>query len=813
MAIFPGSAIPSAADDYTIDYSCRFYHGWLSKTFSGAGDLDKWTVSVWMKNNGGIASGSNGLNGFLYSQADNNDKTVIWSHGSATRFQNMYAGDTVDGYLAPSGKIRDPSSWYHFVFVWDSGNATEGERIRMWKNGVRVTAFGTSTYPPIDKDSYINKAAAHQIGYYLSEGGGQYYAECYFADYYFLDGQAEDADAFGELDSGTNQWIPKDAADDLTFGTNGFYLKFQDSAALGDDSSGNNNDFAVNSIDANDQMLDTPTNNFATMNPLDRGVSSKASLSEGNLKDTSTGTAWTVAGVRGSFGVSSGKWYWEVLKTTTNDYSMYGVANSDCSYSESFGTPSNSWTAISETGNKFGDGTGGSGTSYMATWTNGDIIGIALNCDDGELTFYKNNATQGVAFTSLAGKEVFPYLSLYDNADSATVNFGSDSSFAGAKTAQGNQDGNEKGDFYYEPPSGYLALCTDNLSDPEIKLPSTAFKAKLYTGDGATTQAITGLGHQPDYLWVKNRDTNDNFILTNSVRGATKYTTIGVAGGNDGEVTDATYINSYNSDGFTVGNSLPTNTNTENYVAYSWKGGGAAVANTDGTVTGGSSVSANTTSGFSLVEFDGDGSIETVGHGLSQAPEFIYMKGMTDAGSGTDFPTGGTGMGFTTAWAYYNYLNGSWAESASAAWWNDTAPTSSVFTIGASGTPAGKNPYVAFCFHSVEGFSKIGYYVSTNNVDGPFIYTGFKPAFIYYTDVGSATNRWRIYDAARNTYNILDKTFVVEDGGGDTTSAEVDFLSNGWKVRTNSGDSNPTGSQNMMYIAFAESPFKYSNAR
>ena len=833
-----GLAKSLAADAYTIDYSCRFYLGWLSKTFAGAGNLDKWTVSCWLKNNGGVTSGSNGLNGILYQQLNNGQKTAIWNHGGGgPDFWNMTsAGDTAGGYRGPSQKIRDPASWYHFVFVWDSGNATAGDRMRIWKNGVRITAFGSSADPPINQDSYINKAAAHQIGYYLAESGGQYYADCYFADYYFLDGQAEDADAFGELKSTTNQWIPKDAVNDLTFGTNGFYLKFQDSSALGDDSSGNNNDFAVNVITATDQMGDTPTNNWCTLNPLDvevRSSSIEPTFSEGNLKISNDDSSYAGTGYGTIYVEGSGKFYAEFLPLTNlNTTGSMGYPSFGLMQDTAISQRSHGDTGYYAYGPKgLTKAPGGTATSYGNTYTNGDIIGIAYDADNGKVYFSKNGTWQnsgdptsgatgtGAAFSGVTGNFTC-YIESYNagTAQTTAANFGQDSSFAGEKTAQGNQDSNDKGDFYYTPPTDYLALCTDNLSDPEIALPGEHFNTVLYAGNGAARDITTVF--QPDLVWLKNRDDTYNHILQDVVRGFATDTKLS---SNDAWASDNAnlssnygYISAADSDSFSLATTSSwgqVNESGNDFVSWYWKAGGSAVANTTGTID--ALVSANTTAGFSIVKFDeaGTGAAATIGHGLSQRPELVIGKPYTH---GDNWRVGSDYLASSPDWGEIILLNlGNDAYTKDSVFDGGNypgGPSASVVYMSTDGLNNTSYYSVLYCFHSVEGYSKVGSYEGNGNADGTFVYTGFRPAFFIIKNIDSDYG-WITFDDKRNTYNPEENYLYPNSNAAEdvTTSGMTDFVSNGFKFRGTGVAYN--GSETFLYIAFAESPFKTANAR
>ncbi|MDP6585558.1 MAG: SPRY domain-containing protein, partial [Anaerolineales bacterium] len=373
---------------------------------------------------------------------------------------------------------------------------------------------------------------------------------------------------------------------------------------LGADSSGNTNDFTPTNLVATDQVLDSPTNNYCTFNPLDSNPSML--LSNGNLYSSGVTLFWEK--VRGTFGVSSGKYYWE-LNLVSTSYAIFGVADSTMDILGTASAASGAW-AYSTYGTLYSNGAGG--VPYGDTCTTGDIIGVALDMDGGNIEFFKNNSSQGVLSLGLSGN-IMPYCSLYTS--DLVANFGQDSSFAGAVTAQGNQDGNGKGDFYYAPPSGYLALCTDNLPDPEIKLPGDNFNTVLYTGTGSI-QTISGVGFQSDFTWIKSRSDSDqqnafDILRTNGILVPNTTAVEGNTGGG--------WLRSWNSDGFSVDVNGPINTNNSTYVAWNWKAGGSHA-----------SLSANATAGFSIAKNTGTGAQCATNHGLGVTPNLVIWKNLDD---------------------------------------------------------------------------------------------------------------------------------------------------------------------------------------
>ena len=330
--------------------------------------------------------------------------------------------------------------------------------------------------------------------------------------------------------------------------------------------------------------------------------------------------------------------------------------------------------------------------------------------------------------------------------------------------------------------------------------PSAYFHTQLYTGDGST-QSITNDGNsdlQPDLVWIKERNNAVDHQLQNSTRGVTKTLQ---SNQNYGESTLTDIITSFNSDGFSLGNNPTWNGSSDTYVAWQWKAnGGTTSSNTDGSIT--STVQANTTAGFSIVTWDGNTtSGATVGHGLSVAPHYVQVKRIDrdgDAWRGFWEPLGNE---------KYLELNATDAQQDSTTGaWNDTSPTSSVFSLGSAAGINGGN-MVTYCFAPIQGYSKIGSYTGNGNADGPFIYTGFKPAWVMIKKSGSGTAaHWRISDSTRSTFNPADHQLSPSSNGAEFNENDMDLLSNGFKIRQSNTYANESGVQ-FVYMAFAESPF------
>jgi hypothetical protein len=331
---------------------------------------------------------------------------------------------------------------------------------------------------------------------------------------------------------------------------------------------------------------------------------------------------------------------------------------------------------------------------------------------------------------------------------------------------------------------------------------SSYFNTILYTGNG-TARSITGVGFKPDFTWIKSRSDADSHYLVNNVAGYTKYL---LSNSSQAEVTDSNIVTSSDSDGFTIGTSGAVNGNTATYVVWNWLANNTSgSSNTSGTIT--STVAANTTAGFSIVSYSGNGtSGATVGHGLGSALGLIILKCRSTAG--TSWQMFHKSLGATKS----INLEDTAAAATSTAYWNDTAPTSSVFTLGNGGDfNNGSRTYIAYCFSEIKGYSKFGSYTGNNSTDGVFVYTGFKPAFIIIKATNSATQFWTLMDNKRNSFNMVNLGIGPNSSNSESTfntnrgNPNMDFVSNGFKFRTDNSGIN--GTLNYIYMAFAENPF------
>jgi hypothetical protein len=598
---------------------------------------------------------------------------------------------------------------------------------------------------------------------------------------------AVDADRVAVKFTDTGFQLVNGESDSITNrdGSNYIYAAFADTreAAYWRDLSGNANNWQpVNYL--TDVQNDTASSNFATLNPL---AERSGTLSDGNLS-TSFGAAYGYS--TGTIQVpSTGKWIFEVTfntTPTTNNYNSCGVITPSFNRSGAF---SSSGYGINDASSTFGQSFVENGSRQGSiTLPAGTVIQCLIDRDAGTLTFTKDGVLQtGTGSTvDIPSGELFTSVGEYGI--SATANFG--------------QLG-----FTYTPPSGYLALSTANLPRPAIGSDSDEkagnyFNTVLYSGNSTTGHAITGVGFQPDLVWTKGRSDADPNYVHDVIRTVSNRLNTAETTGDGGGL-----LSSFDSDGFTIsstGNGI--NGTGHTYVAWCWRAGDSAVTNTDGTIT--STVSANTTSGFSIVSYTGTGSAATVGHGLGIAPDMIIGKNRDN----------------TPDWIVYHsstgrlggmFLNRTDGFVDNLNYFNDTSPTSSVFTVGSNDrVNTNTEDYIAYCFAEVEGYSKFGSYTGNGSTDGPFVYTGFKPRFIMIK-ASSSTSQWVLIDTARDTFNssaarsIFANSTSAEETGN--TSEAFDIVSNGFKLRS-SGRVNVNGVTHI-YMAFAEAPQKFSRSR
>jgi len=815
----------AAADfyDYQIATSCRFIrtgdneNTYLKRTPGSAGNRKTYTISLWVKRTQVTL-----LETFMSAQVTASTNYVDgYKFGSALYDRSglsLASKGTISGSLITTASYRDLSAWMHIVIRMDTTQTTAANRLRLYVNGELVTAYGTETYPAEDYEGGFCSTREHAIGWGTGANNGQGFFG-YMAEVILADGTSYAPTQFGETKNGV--WIAKDP-DGTSFGTTGFHLKFESSGDMGNDSSGNNNDFTVVGIATHDQMLDSPTfnsdsngGNFATYNPLSP-TTNGAVFTEGNLK-SSPASSWSATTyIKTTMAIPKDKKIYFEASDAGSVGGLYAIGVATES-----GVPSS--TSVGGAGSvtlydtyKYVNGTGTG--SWITGASAGDIIQVAVDGATGKVWLGINNTWGGSGdpagdsneagtITNTLAEDILPVVCQNLNSN-LVLNFGQDGTFAGNKTAQGNADGTGYGNFYYAPPSGFLALCTGNLStadavDPaqtDDNYPQKLFAPKLYTGDGATTLTISGMDLQPDFTWIKNRDAADGHCLFDSTRGVTKLL---ASDSTAVEVTDADTLKSWTSDGYTVGADVKVNTSGEDYVGWNWRAnGGTTSTNNDGSHT--SVVQVDPASSFSIMTCADPGGAVTIGHGLGVKPAMYILKGRSGA---TSWGVYHESLGATK----YLLLESIAAAATGSQYFNDTEPTTSVLSLGATWNGAGT--IVAYAFANVEGYCKAGSYEGNGSADGTFVYTGFKPALILIKDVDDNQDPWALYDNKRPGYNVTEEALHPNTTAAETdsTSYSIDLLSNGFKLRTTFGGQNAT--HTYMYLAISFNPFQYATAR
>ena len=902
-------AAGAADTTYTVDRSLRINNddsAYLSKTLSSDGNRTTMTLSVWLKR------GNFGEMMILDAYENDANRTrLMIDAGNRMQFVTRLSGN--DHQLITTGIQRDPSAWYHFVWAIDTTDSTASNRVKMYINGEQQTDFVSTSYPDQNEAMLINKDVLHTIGIGQDSAGLEVPFDGYLAEINFIDGFQYDPSYFGETNVTTGQWNPKEYTG--SYGSKGFYLNFSDNSGttattLGKDNSGNSNNFTPNNFSVadgidGDSFADTPTNNFCTLNPLVRSQSAQ-SLANGNLQRSGNARKCV-----GTFLLKNNKYYFEVKVEDGNGNAAIGVTQADTDLRDRDNTEA---AAYFPNGEYKIEGSGQ--TSGFSTYGNGDIIGVAIDTtlSTPKVWFAKNNTWQGTGDPSSTGYSLTTGKDYVFNIDHAS---------SGSSTTATAFFGGHKGEFNYTPPTGFVAASSANLPDPTILLPNKHFDTTLYTGNNSS-QEISTLNFQPDWLWFKSRSSTSWHALFDSVRGRGQ----GLASNNSNSEYTSSASNdlvSFDDDGFTLGSNQnwgSVNGSGNSIVTWAWNGGdtdgktytvtvvsdsgnkyrfdgfgtsavtldlaeggtyifdqsdssnsghplrfsttsdgthGSGSEYTTGVTTSGtpgssgakttivvaasaptlyyycsvhsgmggqantnstlgssnfdgtiqSTVKANSTAGFSIITYTGNGSnSSTVGHGLGVTPDAVIIKRRDGSGSWIfESPHTYNGRGM-----YLNSTNGSNTAGP-----DTTSRSSTLVTFVDSGDTNRRvningETYVMYCFSNVASYSKIGSYTGNGNADGTFVFTGFRPAWIMVKRTDSSPHDWFIWDNKRPEFNVNNILIRPNTSGGEQTYTSIDILSNGFKARSTDGDFNGSGGS-IIYLAFAEAPFRNARAR
>ena len=841
-----GAGDPASTGFYThtIDQSLRFNDGdssYLTFTPSSA-TAGTWTISFWVKR--GVVSttqyiyysGAISARGGFYFLSD--DRFGVSPFNSSGANANLFSIPV----------FRDPAQWYHIVMTASGITPSNlSSNLNIYVNGVEISHTKTQLSSPTGGDR-INDAQAKRING-LTPSGGQHF-DGYLAEWHWIDGTVYDQNTFGEFRD--NIWTAKEVTG-ISYGAAGYYLNFADSSDIGNNAltTDGTNDWTPNGVVASDITSDSPTRNFATLMPMPN-----IALSEANLKMTTTRTGnWD--GTIGSFGVTSGKWYYEVRPTVTTDSTFRCVAgwqgnqaSQTVTYSgkgasgSPYGTLFDNYLVSVFTTSFYKDG-GTDGT--MTAPSSGDVINVAADFDNGKIyfgingTYYANDGgtdgnpgagtNESMSGIDLTASEYVP--AFHIRSDNATggnqmiVNFGQEGTFAGTETAGGYSDANGVGNFFNAVPSGFLALASSNLTitigPGQDSQANEHFDTVLYTGNGSSSKR-TDISYDsliPDLVWVKQRSSTQDNALHDTVRGSNKKLE---SNNSDAEVSGS----GFGTDGLGGASNNGTtelrvftadaqyNANSATYVAWGWKAGGTAVSNTDGTIT--SSVSANTDAGFSIISWTGAGADGTIGHGLTQTPEFFITKDRNNTRNWEGFHkdiTAGYVLYLNLTNAQNNAGNTYFQGGFSASDTNNTTIALSSY-LAQTG-----RPMIGYAFHSVEGYSKVSSFHgnNANYPNGMFVLTNFRPALVVVKAYGT-TGDWVVTDNKRASSFNGDTARLYWSGNGAETAfasnRHIELLSNGFKVHGNSASSASNRineNASYIYLAFAEAPLAFANAR
>ena len=763
------------------------------------------TTGVWMPK---AYSGTYGTNGFQLKFADNSSNTATTlgkdTSGNGNNWTpNNFSVLSKSGYTGPkysgNGTFSAPGSpwiptpnWH----LWFDGDLTTF--------GAAYAYYGTST----STLNFSTPISGSVIRFYAENPSqpGTFPDDVGTTMYVRLNGQAAIALTFTSSGTAPNAvgWtdaisIPGSSLTQLivyhsatTHRNIRIYGVEVDYALL--------NEVTLADVDT-DSLVDVPTNgsevdtgaggqvrgNYCTLNPL---ISTSSTLSNGNLDYASTATYQSSYG---TIAARTGKWYWEGTVGTFATDALIGIGSAPFSTATYVGGSATSWGYEGAVGRIYNNG---NFSAYGSTFGAGDIIGVAFDANTGKLWFAKNGTWQASGNPASG------------TSPGVTLTTGIDYFFGVSAGSGGTWSCNWGArPFAYTAPSGFKALCTANLPAPVVTKPSTVMDVVTYTGTG-TTQTVSSLAFSPDFAWGKGRSTASSHVLVDTIRGAGAkllYSNLTNAENAYGQQ----WISSFDSNGFTMSGDY--NANGFTYAAWCWDAGTTTVTNTQGSIS--SQVRANASAGFSIVTYTGTGSNATVGHGLGVSPSLVIIKPRSAAYPWSVYHSATTANG-------YLLLNATDSYAVNSTFMNNTAPTSTVFSLGTGTYPnSSGTTHVAYCFAPVVGYSSFGSYTGNGSSDGPFVYTGHRSRWVMVKRT-DATSNWTIWDTSRDPFNYAGRSLYpnlsnAEDANTPTGGAQViDVLSNGFKLRDTggSGQVNASGGT-YIWASFAESPFQYARAR
>lgn len=810
---------------YVIEKSLIFDSGdgaELSWT-PAASNRKTWSCSFWMKKSQAFST----ENLFAQGSSGTNYSNATMDSSGHFLFTDYYGG-TQMGFKS-LGEYNDVGAWYHVLYAFDTSQATESNRMKLYVNGVQQE-FESQTWPSHNYDSqHMNTTSTFKV---CSRAGSPDRFNGYLADFYFIDGTQCAVGDFGELDD-YGVWQP--IKYEGSYGTNGFFLNWSNSSALGEDQGTEGNDLSVTSLGSGDLTCDSPTT--GTEPGAHTGGNWPTNYCIMNALAKEDNNVWTQGGLRvkgdkqrGTFAMDSGKWYYEAKCIALGsggdigweDYLSYPFNGGDP------GSHSRGWSwHTNPSGAVGGRRTNG---SYNA-WTNGhiavdDILMTAINIDTGSIWWGKNGtwygSDGGSAATGNPATNAYP---VYTNADASI--------YSGTKIgpACGNGGGSDiewefnfgQKTFSYTPPSGFKPINAANLPDfssgDSLNQPNKFFDVTGWTGNSNTHTITLPGGFSPDLVVIKGYSTSTSNIANDTIHGANKgYFTNDASTG----YNYSNHLDVFNSDGFTLGAGGSSNSNGATYVAYCWDAGSSTTTTAADSLGSGDEPTvscdwrSNSVSGVGLCKFDGDTSQTNAAgkralyHNVGSTPHSIFSKRVS--GSSSDWGVfhwwaDETKNGQKGAEKYLECNNTDTAVD-DASWWADMAPTSTLWYTGDSYSTHSGDDHTNWIFAPIPGFSAFGYHVGRGN-DTIFCYTGFKPRWLMIKSIDKSNSNWIVYNTYSQPVNGSAKYTFFNEHAEEGTAAgnKLNFCSNGFHVPGTNDDSNYSGNK-YVWWAFADQPFK-----
>ena len=793
-------------DSGTINKSCIFdktSRDALIRTPSADGSTAVFTISLWYKpttSNYGI---------LLYASASDDAWNSASSAGLFMEDFKLRFYSSGTQIFTTNRTFKDTSKFYHILVANDSGESGD-DKIKLYVDGDLITSFSPDNREDIPDNSIINTQIKHNIGGQTTTSTVNGFINANIAEFNFIDGQALTPSTFGLTDTSTGRWIPKTLSG-ITYGTNGYRLEFANTAGqtVGDDTSGNGNDFTVQNLANTSITIDSPTQNFSTFTTLD--ATGTSTLTEGNLKVkfvSGTSASATPSTLR----IPVGKWYFEYYVAGTNSVLiMMSVAKTDTNFSDRLHRVSGFKTyypytrsfyegnvvLVDDTNMPIGEDDTTIGV-YIERKNDGTVNMWAGDDQVSKGTFAFQSSMNPATGANPVGNSFKPSDELklyigsdgngnYSSAQRGTFNFGQlKISPIDGGTVLTDYTSTAGGFFRFQPVGDFKALNQDNFPDE---------------------------GVEPDFVWIKDRDTAYNHISFDSSQGVNVRL---LPSATNSAVTAQDTLNKFLKGGFQTGSNITMNNSGDSFVSWNWvANGGTTSANANGSGASlASNIQANVDAGFSIVTYAGSSSgAKTVAHGLSQTPEMIIYKNRTDSRNWfvyDKFSAYASMVPYSSNPDYYLLLNSNAARDTGNVF-NNSAPTDKIFHVqdaASLNTNGSGKDYVAYCFHSVPGFSKIGHYRGNGVANGTFVHLGFKPAWVLIKALSPGSTNWIMYDNRRDPINpMYHRLYANLTNSQGTSGEDIDFLSNGFKNRRNDGDHN-NSNRNYIFLAFAEYPFE-----